>query len=101
VQAELFQRYAGNPILTAANWSYPIHSVFNPGAIRLASGETLLPMRAEDRRGISHLTAARSHDGITSTRSQFSQRRGTATRMTSGVSRMRTSSISTALPAMP
>jgi predicted GH43/DUF377 family glycosyl hydrolase len=38
--------------------------VFNPGATRLPSGETLLLVRVEDRRGISHLTAARSRDGI-------------------------------------
>jgi len=64
-QTELFHRYAGNPLLTAADWPYPIHTVFNPGAIRLASGETLLLVRAEDRRGISHLTVARSNDGVT------------------------------------
>jgi len=39
--------------------------VFNPGATLLPSGETLLLVRVEDRRGISHLTAARSLDGIT------------------------------------
>jgi len=45
-------------------WSYPINSVFNAGAVRLPSGETLLLVRVEDRRGFSHLTAARSPDGI-------------------------------------
>ena len=39
--------------------------MFNPGATLLPSGETLLLVRVEDRRGISHLTAARSLDGIT------------------------------------
>lgn len=39
--------------------------MFNPGAIRLPSGETLLMVRVEDRRGHSHLTAARSADGVT------------------------------------
>lgn len=62
---ELFRRYEGNPILTANNWPYPANSVFNAGATRLPSGETLLLVRVEDRRGISHLTAARSKDGIT------------------------------------
>ena len=33
--------------------------------MRLASGDTLLLVRVEDRRGISHLTAARSRDGVT------------------------------------
>jgi predicted GH43/DUF377 family glycosyl hydrolase len=61
---ELFRRHASNPLLTAASWPYAAHTVFNPGATLLASGETLLLVRVEDRRGISHLTAARSHDGI-------------------------------------
>lgn len=60
---DLFNRYPRNPILCAADWPYPAHTVFNPGATRLASGETLLLVRVEDRRGISHLTAARSTNG--------------------------------------
>jgi predicted GH43/DUF377 family glycosyl hydrolase len=59
----LFRRYEKNPILTAADWPYPINSVFNAGATRLPSGEVLLLCRVEDRRGISHLTTARSPDG--------------------------------------
>src|SRR5258708_35571132 len=61
---DLFYRYAGNPLLSAADWPYAAHSVFNPGATQLSSGETLLLVRVEDRRGMSHLTAARSNDGI-------------------------------------
>jgi predicted GH43/DUF377 family glycosyl hydrolase len=38
--------------------------VFNAGATKVGD-ETLLLMRVEDRRGISHLTVARSKDGIT------------------------------------
>jgi predicted GH43/DUF377 family glycosyl hydrolase len=38
--------------------------VFNPGAVRLPDGTTLLLCRVEDRRGISSLWAARSADGI-------------------------------------
>jgi predicted GH43/DUF377 family glycosyl hydrolase len=60
----LFHRYEKNPILTAADWPYPAHSVFNPGAIRLRDGTTLLLCRVEDRRGHSHLCAARSANGI-------------------------------------
>lgn len=60
----LFTRYALNPILTQSNWPYPINSVFNAGAARLADGETLLLCRVEDRRGLSHLCAARSANGI-------------------------------------
>jgi predicted GH43/DUF377 family glycosyl hydrolase len=60
----LFQRHDGNPILTAADWPYPAHTVFNAGATRLADGTTLLLCRVEDRRGHSHLCAARSADGV-------------------------------------
>jgi beta-1,4-mannooligosaccharide/beta-1,4-mannosyl-N-acetylglucosamine phosphorylase len=61
---DVFHRYTGNPILQTADWPYAAHTVFNPGATRLASGETLLLVRVEDRRGISHLTAARSSNGV-------------------------------------
>jgi predicted GH43/DUF377 family glycosyl hydrolase len=61
---ELFERHQQNPILTAADWPYPVHSVFNPAATRLADGTTLLLCRVEDRRGHSHLSAARSVNGI-------------------------------------
>ncbi|HOK47424.1 MAG TPA: glycosidase [Bryobacteraceae bacterium] len=61
----LFHRYAGNPILTAADWPYPVNSVFNCGATKLKDGTTLLLCRVEDRSGRSHLCAARSEDGIT------------------------------------
>jgi len=62
--ANLFSRYEGNPILTAQNWPYPINSVFNPAAIRV-NGEVLLLNRVEELRGFSHLTCARSKDGLT------------------------------------
>ena len=61
---ELFRRHINNPILTAANWSYPVNSVFNPGAVLLKDGTTLLLCRVEDRRGHSHLCAARSANGV-------------------------------------
>ncbi len=61
---ELFHRHKLNPILTAADWPYPIHSVFNPGATLLQDGTTLLLCRVEDRRGHSHLSVARSTNGI-------------------------------------
>jgi predicted GH43/DUF377 family glycosyl hydrolase len=60
----LFRRHERNPILSAGDWPYPIHSVFNPGATRLRDGTTLLLCRVEDRRGHSHLSAARSANGI-------------------------------------
>jgi predicted GH43/DUF377 family glycosyl hydrolase len=61
---ELFERYTQNPILTAADWPYPVNSVFNPGATLLPDGTTLLLCRVEDRRGHSHLCVARSVNGV-------------------------------------
>jgi predicted GH43/DUF377 family glycosyl hydrolase len=60
----LFTRYGANPILSRSDWPYPINSVFNAGAVLLPSGDTLLLCRVEDRRGLSHLCAARSANGI-------------------------------------
>lgn len=60
----LFTRYPGNPVLTAENIPYPANSVFNAGAVKVGD-ESLLLMRVEDRRGLSHLTVARSKDGFT------------------------------------
>ena len=60
---EVFRRHAGNPILTAADWSRPVNAVFNPAAA-LVDGETVVVARVEDRRGISHLGVARSADGL-------------------------------------
>lgn len=60
----LFHRHDPNPILTAAMWPYAAHTVFNPGATRLPDGTTLLLCRVEDRRGLSHLCAARSANGV-------------------------------------
>ena len=62
--ATLFTRHPGNPILTGEQWPYPINSVFNAGATLLADGSTLLLCRVEDRRGLSHLCAARSANGV-------------------------------------
>jgi predicted GH43/DUF377 family glycosyl hydrolase len=60
----LLHRHASNPILTAADWPYAVHSVFNAGATRLPDGTTLLLCRVEDRSGLSHLCAARSANGV-------------------------------------
>src|SRR5678815_2152662 len=60
----LLHRHPSNPILTSKDWPYPAHSVFNPGATLLADGTTLLLCRVEDRRGHSHLCAARSANGL-------------------------------------
>jgi predicted GH43/DUF377 family glycosyl hydrolase len=65
VPEPLLVRHPGNPILTSEDWPYPVNTVFNPGAVRLADGTTLLLCRVEDRRGHSHLSAARSRNGVT------------------------------------
>ncbi len=62
--ATLFKRYEGNPILTPDVWPYPINSVFNPAAVKI-DGEVLLLNRVEELCGFSHLTCARSKDGLT------------------------------------
>jgi predicted GH43/DUF377 family glycosyl hydrolase len=62
-QDELFVRHPGNPILTAEDWPYRANVVFNPAAAAL-DGETVLLARVEARTGISHLTVARSADGV-------------------------------------
>jgi predicted GH43/DUF377 family glycosyl hydrolase len=41
-----------------------MNSVFNAGATLLQDGSTLLLCRVEDRRGLSHLCAARSVNGV-------------------------------------
>lgn len=60
----LFHRYDRNPILTATDWPYPINTVFNAAAVLLPDGTTLLLCRVEDHRGHSHLSAARSANGV-------------------------------------
>lgn len=60
----LFNRNPHNPILQAGMWPYDVSSVFNAGAVLLPEGETVLLVRVEDRRGLSHLSVARSKDGV-------------------------------------
>ena len=60
----LLLRHPANPILTRRDWPYSINSVFNAGATLLPDGTTLLLCRVEDRRGLSHLCAARSKNGV-------------------------------------
>jgi predicted GH43/DUF377 family glycosyl hydrolase len=60
---ELFERHPGNPILTADDWPYAVNSVFNPAAARV-NGTTVILARVEDLRGISHLSVARSANGV-------------------------------------
>lgn len=60
---ELFVRHPGNPILTAEDWPYPCNVVFNPGATQTPDGTVLLA-RVEMLDGISHLSVARSANGV-------------------------------------
>ncbi len=60
---ELFSRHPDNPILSVEDWPYRANSVFNAAAAEV-DGKTLLLVRVEDFRGMSHFTAARSSDGV-------------------------------------
>ncbi len=60
---ELFTRHPDNPILSVKDWPYAANSVFNAAAAEV-DGKILLLARVEDFRGISHLTAARSNNGV-------------------------------------
>jgi beta-1,2-mannobiose phosphorylase / 1,2-beta-oligomannan phosphorylase len=60
---ELFVRHRKNPILTVDDWPYRANSVFNPAAA-MVDDKVLLLVRVEDHRGFSHLTVARSENGI-------------------------------------
>ena len=59
---ELFTRHPANPILTAADWPYPVNVVFNPAAAQLGD-TTVVLARVEDLRGLSHLAVASSPNG--------------------------------------
>jgi predicted GH43/DUF377 family glycosyl hydrolase len=61
--ASLFTRHPANPLLSPERWPYPINAVMNAGATTLGA-DTVLLCRVEDRRGFSHLTCARSRDGV-------------------------------------
>jgi len=60
---ELFQRYPKNPIISIKDLPYQANTVFNAGTTKY-NNEFILLMRVEDKRGISHLTLARSKNGV-------------------------------------
>ncbi len=62
-QKELFTRCSKNPIITVNDIPYKSNSVFN-AACTIVKDKTILLMRVEDRRGMSHLTVARSDNGF-------------------------------------
>lgn len=65
LEKELFERHPSNPIITAEDLPYPCDSVMNPAAISV-DGEVVLVMRVVDQIGSSHLTVARSKNGVDS-----------------------------------
>ena len=62
-EPDLFRRHPSNPLLGVHHLPYRANSIFNPGAARVGD-DTVLLLRVEDLRGISHLTVARSRDGV-------------------------------------
>lgn len=61
---ELLVRSPHNPLLSRGDWPRRINTVMNAAAATVGD-ETILLCRVEDRRGFSHLTVARSADGLT------------------------------------
>lgn len=64
IEHELFERSPHNPLIRPRDIPYPCDCVCNPGAVKI-DGETLLLLRVIDQVGASHLTAARSKNGLT------------------------------------
>lgn len=60
---QLFQRCKDGPILTPKDLPINASGVFNPGAAQVGD-ETVLLLRVEERRGISHIRVARSRNGV-------------------------------------
>jgi predicted GH43/DUF377 family glycosyl hydrolase len=60
---QLFHRNPKNPILSAKDWPYEVHTVFNPGVTRVGD-EVVLLARCENHIGVSHLCIARSKNGV-------------------------------------
>jgi predicted GH43/DUF377 family glycosyl hydrolase len=67
LEKELFERHPANPIITAEDLPYPCDSVLNPAAVQV-DGDVVLLMRVVDQVGSSHLTVARSKNGVDSWR---------------------------------
>lgn len=60
----LFDRVGDAPILTASDFPYPVHTVFNAAATKTLDGKYLIMCRAEDFCGLSHLVCAVSENGV-------------------------------------
>ncbi|SFM83873.1 glycoside hydrolase family 130 protein [Thermodesulforhabdus norvegica] len=60
---DVFQRHPKNPILTREDVPYLCNTVFNAAVCKF-NDEYLMLIRVEETSGISHLTLARSKDGV-------------------------------------
>ena len=63
LEKELFDRHPSNPIIKAQDLPYTCDSVLNPAAA-IDNDEVVLVMRVVDQQGSSHLTVARSTNGV-------------------------------------
>lgn len=63
MEGNLFQRHPLNPIITSRDIPYQVNTVFNAGAVDLGD-EVILLLRVESTSGRSHITIARSADGV-------------------------------------
>lgn len=61
---EIFERSKRNPLISTEDLPYQANAVFNAGAVDLGE-EVVLVLRVESASGRSHLTVARSKDGVT------------------------------------
>jgi predicted GH43/DUF377 family glycosyl hydrolase len=62
--AEVFVRDPNNPLISTHDLPYQANAVFNAGAADLGD-EVVLLVRVESTSGRSHLTVARSKNGVT------------------------------------
>ena len=62
--AEVFHRSEHNPLLSTHDLPYQANAVFNAGAAR-GGDEVVLLLRVESTSGRSHITVARSQNGVT------------------------------------
>jgi beta-1,4-mannooligosaccharide/beta-1,4-mannosyl-N-acetylglucosamine phosphorylase len=63
MKQRLFVRRGYEPLITPDDLAFRANAVLNPGAA-VVNDQVLLLLRIEDRRGISHIRVARSHNGI-------------------------------------
>ncbi len=70
LEHELFDRHPRNPIINPHDIPYPCDCVCNPAA-HIVDGEVLLLLRVLDQEGSSHITVARSKDGVTDWRIEY------------------------------